>query len=161
MASNAIKQLINDAAWGDLDFFLIDLPPGTSDIHLSIVGSIKLDGAVVVSTPQQVALADAIKGIDMFQNEKVNVPILGLIENMAWFTPKELPENKYYIFGKDGVKNLAQEKGIRLLGQIPLVQGICDSGDAGSPIALNDNDIIAQAFENMAKNSIFAELIKD
>ena len=97
----------------------------------------------------------------MFQNEKVNVPILGLIENMAWFTPKELPENKYYIFGKDGVKNLAQEKGIRLLGQIPLVQGICDSGDAGSPIALNDNDIIAQAFENMAKNSIFAELIKD
>ena len=161
MASNAIKQLINDAAWGDLDFFLIDLPPGTSDIHLSIVGTIKLDGAVVVSTPQQVALADAIKGIDMFQNDKVNVPILGLIENMSWFTPKELPENKYYIFGKDGVKNLAEKRGLKLLGQIPLVQGICDSGDAGTPIALKDDDIIAQAFENVAKNSIFAELIKE
>ena len=161
MASNAIKQLINDAAWGDLDFFLIDLPPGTSDIHLSIIGTIKLDGAVVVSTPQQVALADAIKGIDMFQNDKVNVPILGLIENMSWFTPKELPENKYYIFGKDGVKNLAEKRGLKLLGQIPLVQGICDSGDAGTPIALKDDDIIAQAFENVAKNSIFAELIKE
>jgi ATP-binding protein involved in chromosome partitioning len=161
MASNAIKQLINDAALGDLDFFLIDLPPGTSDIHLSIVGTIKLDGAVVVSTPQQVALADAIKGIDMFQNDKVNVPILGLIENMSWFTPKELPENKYYIFGKDGVKNLAEKRGLKLLGQIPLVQGICDSGDAGTPIALKEDDIIAQAFENVAKNSIFAELIKE
>ena len=161
MASNAIKQLINDAAWGDLDFFLIDLPPGTSDIHLSIVGTIKLDGAVVVSTPQQVALADAIKGIDMFQNDKVNVPIIGLIENMSWFTPKELPENKYYIFGKDGVKDLAEKRGLKLLGQIPLVQGICDSGDAGTPIALKDDDIIAQAFENVAKSSIFAELIKE
>jgi ATP-binding protein involved in chromosome partitioning len=161
MASNALKQLIADANWGDLDYFLIDLPPGTSDIHLSIVGTIKLDGAVVVSTPQQVALADAIKGIDMFQNDKVNVPIIGLIENMSWFTPKELPENKYYIFGKDGVKNLAEKRGLNLLGQIPLVQGICDSGDAGTPIALKDDDIIAQAFENVAKSSIFVELIKD
>ena len=158
MASNAIKQLINDAAWGELDYFLIDLPPGTSDIHLNIVGSLELDGAIVVSTPQQVALADAIKGIDMFQNEKVNVPILGLIENMAWFTPVELPNNKYYLFGKEGVKRLAAEKGITLLGQIPIVQGICESGDEGTPIALKDNEIIAQAFENVAKNSIFASI---
>jgi ATP-binding protein involved in chromosome partitioning len=158
MASNAIKQLITDAAWGDLDFFLIDLPPGTSDIHLTIVGSLQLDGAIVVSTPQAVALADAIKGIDMFQNDKVNVPILGLIENMAWFTPAELPNNKYYLFGKDGVKQLAAEKGLTLLGQIPIVQRICESGDAGSPIALDDNEIVTQAFENVAKNSIFAKI---
>ena len=160
MASNAIKQLITDAAWGDLDFFLIDLPPGTSDIHLTIVGSLQLDGAIVVSTPQAVALADAIKGIDMFQNDKVNVPILGLIENMAWFTPAELPNNKYYLFGKDGVKQLAAEKGLTLLGQIPIVQRICESGDAGSPIALDDNEIVTQAFENVAKNSIFAKIGK-
>ncbi len=158
MASNAIKQLINDAAWGELDFFLIDLPPGTSDIHLTIVGSLQLDGAIVVSTPQQVALADAIKGIDMFQNDKVNVPILGLVENMAWFTPAELPNNKYYLFGKDGVKRLAEEKGLTLLGQIPIVQSICESGDQGTPIALSDNEIITQAFENVAKNSIFASI---
>ena len=160
MASNAIKQLITDAAWGDLDFFLIDLPPGTSDIHLTIVGNLQLDGAIVVSTPQAVALADAIKGIDMFQNDKVNVPILGLIENMAWFTPAELPNNKYYLFGKDGVKQLAAEKGLTLLGQIPIVQRICESGDAGSPIALDDNEIVTQAFENVAKNSIFAKISK-
>jgi ATP-binding protein involved in chromosome partitioning len=160
MASNAIKQLINDAAWGDLDFFLIDLPPGTSDIHLTIVGSLQLDGAIVVSTPQAVALADAIKGIDMFQNDKVNVPIWGLIENMAWFTPAELPNNKYYLFGKEGVKKLAEEKGIELLGQIPIVQSICESGDQGAPIALNNDDMVAQAFENVAKNSIFAKIVE-
>ncbi|MBQ2025107.1 MAG: Mrp/NBP35 family ATP-binding protein [Paludibacteraceae bacterium] len=160
MASNAIKQLITDAAWGDLDFFLIDLPPGTSDIHLTIVGSIALDGAIVVSTPQAVALADAIKGIDMFQNDKVNVPILGLIENMAWFTPAELPNNKYYLFGKEGVKRLAEEKGLTLLGQIPIVQGICESGDKGEPIALSNHEIVAQAFENVAKSSIFAKIIQ-
>ena len=117
-----------------------------------------MDGAIVVSTPQAVALADAIKGIDMFQNDKVNVPILGLIENMAWFTPAELPNNKYYLFGKDGVKQLAAEKGLTLLGQIPIVQRICESGDAGSPIALDDNEIVTQAFENVAKNSIFAKI---
>jgi ATP-binding protein involved in chromosome partitioning len=160
MASNAIKQLINDAAWGDLDFFLIDLPPGTSDIHLTIVGSLQLDGAIVVSTLQAVALADAIKGIDMFQNDKVNVPIWGLIENMAWFTPAELPNNKYYLFGKEGVKKLAEEKGIELLGQIPIVQSICESGDQGAPIALNNDDMVAQAFENVAKNSIFAKIVE-
>lgn len=160
MASNAIKQLINDAAWGDLDFFLIDLPPGTSDIHLTVVGSLQLDGAIVVSTPQAVALADAIKGIDMFQNDKVNVPILGLIENMAWFTPAELPENKYYLFGKEGVKRLAEERGLTLLGQIPIVQGICESGDKGKPIALSNHEIVAAAFENVAKNSIFAKIVE-
>ena len=160
MASNAIKQLITDAAWGDLDFFLIDLPPGTSDIHLTIVGSIDLDGAIVVSTPQAVALADAIKGIDMFQNDKVNVPILGLIENMAWFTPAELPNNKYYLFGKEGVKRLAAEKGLTLLGQIPIVQGICESGDKGEPIALSNHEIVAQAFENVAKSGIFAKIVQ-
>lgn len=161
MASNAIKQLINDAAWGDLDFFLIDLPPGTSDIHLTIVGSLQLDGAIVVSTPQAVALADAIKGIDMFLNDKVNVPILGLIENMAWFTPAELPQNKYYLFGKEGVKQLAATRGIPLLGQIPIVQSVCESGDKGAPIALDSADPVATAFENVAKNSIFAKIVEE
>lgn len=160
MASNAIKQLLTEALWGDLDFFIIDLPPGTSDIHLTIVQTIKLDGAIVVSTPQEVALADAVKGIDMFQNDKVGVPILGLIENMAWFTPAELPENKYYIFGKDGVKKLAEERGIELLGQIPIVQSICESGDSGKPICLNNDGIVSSAFDNVAKNSIFAQILQ-
>ena len=160
MASNAIKQLLTEALWGDLDFFIIDLPPGTSDIHLTIVQTIKLDGAIVVSTPQEVALADAVKGIDMFQNDKVGVPILGLIENMAWFTPAELPENKYYIFGKDGVKKLAEERGIELLGQIPIVQSICESGDNGKPISLNNDGIVSSAFDNVAKNSIFAQILQ-
>lgn len=160
MASNAIKQLLTEAVWGDLDFFIIDLPPGTSDIHLTIVQTIKLDGAIVVSTPQEVALADAVKGIDMFQNDKVAVPILGLIENMAWFTPAELPENKYYIFGKDGVKKLAKERGIELLGQIPIVQSICESGDSGKPICLNNDGIVSSAFDNVAKNRIFAQILQ-
>ncbi|WP_455611057.1 Mrp/NBP35 family ATP-binding protein, partial [Bacteroides sp.] len=129
MASNALKQLIGDANWGDLDYFLIDLPPGTSDIHLTVVQTLALTGAIVVSTPQAVALADARKGINMFVNEKVNVPILGLVENMAWFTPAELPENKYYIFGKEGAKKLAEEMNVPLLGQIHIVQSICESGD--------------------------------
>ena len=124
MASNAIKQLITDANWGELDYFVIDLPPGTSDIHLTIIQAIDIDGAIVVSTPQQVALADAKKGLQMFQQDKINIPILGLVENMAWFTPAELPENRYYIFGKEGAKQLAQERNIPLLAQIPLVQGI-------------------------------------
>lgn len=150
MASNALKQLIADAAWGDLDYFVIDMPPGTSDIHLTLVQNLALTGAVVVSTPQAVALADARKGINMFTNDKVNVPILGLVENMAWFTPEELPENKYYIFGKEGAKRLAEEMQVPLLGQIPLVQGICEHGDSGSPIALDQNSITGRAFLALA-----------
>ncbi|MGL5920355.1 MAG: Mrp/NBP35 family ATP-binding protein, partial [Bacteroidales bacterium] len=131
MASNALKQLIADANWGNLDFLLLDLPPGTSDIHLTLIQTLAVTGAVVVSTPQQVALADAIKGINMFTNEKVNIPILGLVENMAWFTPAELPENKYYLFGKEGCKKLAEQLNVPLLGQIPIVQSICEGGDNG------------------------------
>ena len=134
MASNALKQLIGDANWGELDYFLIDLPPGTSDIHLTMVQTLAITGAVVVSTPQEVALADARKGISMFTGDKVNVPVLGLIENMAWFTPAELPENKYYIFGKEGCKRLAEELNVPLLGQIPIVQSICEGGDQGKGI---------------------------
>lgn len=154
MASNALKQLITDGDWGELDYFLIDFPPGTSDIHLTLVQSLAITGAVVVSTPQQVALVDAKKGINMFTNDKVNVPILGLVENMAWFTPAELPENKYYIFGKDGCKNLAAEMNVPLLGQIPIVQSICEGGDAGKPVALNQNSITGMAFASLADSFI-------
>ncbi|MDR1811049.1 MAG: Mrp/NBP35 family ATP-binding protein [Prevotella sp.] len=156
MAGNALKQLLADANWGELDYFIIDFPPGTSDIHLTLVQTLAITGAIVVSTPQQVALADARKGIDMFTNEKVNVPVLGLIENMAWFTPAELPENKYYLFGKGGAKQLAEELGIALLGQIPLVQSICESGDAGSPAALNEDTVTGLAFASLADNVIAA-----
>jgi ATP-binding protein involved in chromosome partitioning len=151
MASNALKQLIADADWGDLDYFVIDTPPGTSDIHLTLLQTLAITGAVIVSTPQNVALADARKGIDMYRNDKVNVPILGLVENMAWFTPAELPENKYYIFGKDGCKNLAKEVGCPLLAQIPIVQSICESGDNGKPAALDINSITGQAFLSFAQ----------
>lgn len=154
MAGNALKQLIADANWGDLDYFLIDFPPGTSDIHLTLVQTLAITGAVVVSTPQQVALADARKGINMFTNDKVNVPILGLVENMAWFTPAELPENKYFIFGKEGAKELAEEMGVPLLGQIPIVQSICEGGDKGVPVALNENSITGMAFMHLADNFI-------
>ena len=150
MASNAIKQLIDDAHWGELDYFLIDLPPGTSDIHLTLISSVQLTGVIVVTTPQPVALVDARKGVEMFRNEKVNVPILGLIENMAWFTPAELPENRYYIFGKDGGKALAAELNIPLLGQIPLVQSIREGGDEGTPIALQTGHPAANAFTSIA-----------
>ena len=156
MASNAIKQLIQDAAWGDLDYFLIDLPPGTSDIHLTLVQTLRLTGAIVVTTPQPIALADARKGVDMFRNDKVNVPVLGLIENMAWFTPAELPENKYYIFGKDGGKRLAEELHVPLLGQIPLVQSIREGGDEGLPIALQKGHPASAIFEQIAKQLIVA-----
>jgi ATP-binding protein involved in chromosome partitioning len=149
MASNAIKQLIEDAHWGELDYFLIDLPPGTSDIHLTLISTLQLTGVIVVTTPQPVALVDARKGVEMFRNEKVNVPILGLIENMAWFTPAELPQNKYYIFGKDGGKALAEELDIPLLGQIPLVQSIREGGDNGVPIALQAGHPAAKAFEKI------------
>ena len=150
MASNAIKQLIEDAHWGELDYFLIDLPPGTSDIHLTLISELQLTGVIVVTTPQPVALVDARKGVEMFRNEKVNVPILGLVENMAWFTPAELPNNKYYIFGREGVKKLAEEMNVPLLGQIPLVQSICESGDAGEPVALDSNTMTGQAFLQFA-----------
>ena len=136
MASNALKQLIGDAWWGDLDYFLIDMPPGTSDIHLTLVQTLGITGVVVVSTPQQVALADARKGIAMFQSDKVNVPILGLVENMAWFTPAPHPEEKYYIFGNGGAKALAEELGVKLLAQIPLVADICSDADKGAPSSL-------------------------
>ena len=151
MASNALRQLITEADWGELDYFILDTPPGTSDIHLTLLQTLSITGAVIVSTPQQVALADARKGIDMYRNEKVNVPILGLIENMAWFTPAELPENKYYIFGKEGCKQLAQEMDVPLLAQIPLVQSICESGDEGAPAATKVDTITGQAFLNLAQ----------
>lgn len=150
MASNALKQLVGDANWGELDYFVLDTPPGTSDIHLTLLQTLAITGAVIVSTPQQVALADARKGIDMYMNDKVNVPILGLVENMAWFTPAELPENKYYIFGKEGTKQLAEEMNVPLLGQIPLVQGICESGDKGTPVALDEQTITGRAFLQLA-----------
>ena len=152
MASNAIKQLIQDANWGELDYFLIDLPPGTSDIHLTLVQHLHLTGAIVVTTPQPVALVDARKGVDMFVNEKINVPVLGLVENMAWFTPAELPNNRYYIFGKDGGKQLAEELNIPLLGQVPLVQSIREGGDEGTPIALQDGHPAAKMFEEICQH---------
>ena len=150
MASNAIKQLIEDAHWGELDYFLIDLPPGTSDIHLTLISELQLTGVIVVTTPQPVALVDAKKGVEMFRNEKVNVPILGLIENMAWFTPAELPQNKYYIFGKDGGKRLAEDLQVPLLGQIPLVQSIREGGDEGLPIVLQNGHPAATVFNKIA-----------
>ena len=151
MATSALKQLIADADWGELDYFILDTPPGTSDIHLTLLQTLPITGAIIVSTPQQVALADARKGIDMYRNDKVNVPILGLIENMAWFTPAELPENKYYIFGREGCKQLAEEMRVPLLAQIPLVQSICDSGDNGIPAALSSDTTTGLAFINLAQ----------
>ena len=151
MASNALKQLIADADWGELDYFILDTPPGTSDIHLTLLQTLAITGAVIVSTPQNVALADARKGIDMYRNNKVNVPILGLVENMAWFTPAELPENRYYIFGKEGCKRLAEEMQTPLLAQIPLVQTICESGDEGEPAACHIDTVTGQAFINLAQ----------
>ena len=154
MASNALKQLIADAHWGELDYFLIDLPPGTSDIHLTLVQTLAVTGAIVITTPQEVALADARKGVSMFTGEKINVPVLGLVENMAWFTPAELPENKYYLFGKGGGKRLAEELHIPLLGQIPIVQSICEGGDTGKPVALNENSITGLAFQGLARETV-------
>lgn len=151
MASNAIKQLIEDAHWGELDYFLIDLPPGTSDIHLTLVSLLRLTGAIVVTTPQPVALVDARKGVDMFRNEKIDVPVLGIIENMAWFTPAELPPNRYYIFGHDGGKRLAEELNVPLLGQIPIVQSIREAGDEGEPIAMQAGHPAAEIFDEIAR----------
>lgn len=154
MASNAVKQLVNDADWGELDYFICDLPPGTSDIHLTLVQTLKFTGAIVVSTPQQVALADARKGLQMFQTDKINVPILGLVENMAWFTPAAHPDEKYYIFGNGGCRDLAGERGIDLLAQIPLVQSICESGDAGAPVSFESTGPTGQAFASLARRVV-------
>ena len=155
MASNALKQMVEQGYWDELDYMLIDLPPGTSDIHLTLVQTVALTGAIVVSTPQEVALADAVKGINMFESPGIDVPVLGLVENMSWFTPAELPDHKYYIFGKEGASRLAEEKGLRLLGQVPVVQSICDGGDNGEPVALNPDSMTGLAFTQLA-----AEVVK-
>ncbi len=154
MASKALNQMIFDAHWGELDFMLIDLPPGTGDIHLSIMQSLPITGAVIVSTPQKVALADAKKGVAMFQQESINVPVLGIIENMAFFSPKELPNNKYYIFGKEGAKNLAEDLQVPFLGELPLVQSIREAGDIGHPAALQTATVLEKAFEVLTKNVV-------
>jgi len=156
MATSATKQLIGDTDWGELDYLVLDTPPGTSDIHLTLLQTLSITGAVIVSTPQQVALADARKGIDMYQNDKVNVPILGLVENMAWFTPAELPENKYYIFGREGCKQLAAEMNVPLLAQIPLYQSVCESGDAGKPIITDYDSPAGQKFLALAQAVVTA-----
>ena len=154
MASKALKQLFSDAEWGELDYMLIDLPPGTGDIHLTLVSAVPVTGAVIVSTPQHVALADARKGINMFELDTINIPILGLVENMSYFTPAELPENKYYIFGKEGCRKLAEEMKLPFLGEIPLVQSIREGGDTGLPIVLDENTPAAIAFKEAADNLI-------
>ncbi len=154
MASNFLKQLITQGQWGKLDYLLVDLPPGTSDIHLTLVQEVPVTGVIIISTPQEVALADAIKGIAMFRSNKIDVPVLGLVENMSWFTPAELPENKYYIFGKEGCMRLAEKMNVPLLGQIPLVQSICEGSDSGQPVALEDS-VTGIAFRSLA-----TELVK-
>jgi len=154
MASKALNQMIFDAHWGELDFMLIDLPPGTGDIHLSIMQALPVTGAVVVSTPQEVALADARKGVAMFQQESINVPVLGIVENMAYFTPAELPNNKYYIFGKEGAQYLAKDLNVPFLGEIPLVQSVREAGDIGRPAALQTASAIETAFEELTKNVV-------
>lgn len=159
MAAKALNQMIFDAHWGELDFMLIDLPPGTGDIHLSIMQSLPITGAVIVSTPQNVALADAKKGVAMFQQESINVPVLGIIENMAYFTPEELPENKYYIFGKEGAKNLAEDLKVPFLGEIPLVQSIREAGDLGRPAAMQNDTPLQLAFEKITRN-VVEEVVK-
>jgi len=159
MASKALNQMIFDADWGELDFMLIDLPPGTGDIHLSIVQAIPISGAVIVSTPQKIALADAKKGVAMFQQENINVPVLGIVENMSYFTPAELPNKKYYIFGKDGAKNLANDIDTTFLGEIPLVQSIREAGDVGHPVALQDDTSLENSFIEIAKNMV-SQLVK-
>ncbi|HCW08459.1 MAG TPA: MRP family ATP-binding protein, partial [Cytophagales bacterium] len=151
MASSALKQFISDAEWGELDYLLIDLPPGTSDIHLTLVQTVPVTGAVIVTTPQKVALADAMKGLSMFKQPQINVPVLGVVENMAYFTPEELPNNKYFIFGKDGGQNLADKFGVPMLGQIPLVQSIRESGDSGLPAVMKEG-ATANAFMELAEN---------
>lgn len=159
MASKALNQLIFDADWGELDFLLIDLPPGTGDVHLSIVQALPINGALIVSTPQNIALADAKKGVAMFQQESINVPVLGIVENMSYFTPEELPNNKYYIFGQDGAKNLAEDIQTKFLGEVPLVQSIREAGDVGRPVALQDGTLLEKSFSDITKEMV-SELLK-
>lgn len=154
MASKALNQMIFDAHWGELDFLLIDLPPGTGDIHLSIMQSLPITGAVVVSTPQAVALSDAKKGVAMFMSEAINVPVLGIIENMAYFTPAELPDNKYYIFGQQGAKNLAADLDVPFLGEVPIVQSVREAGDFGRPAALQEHSLVADVFKEIAREVV-------
>ena len=159
MASKALNQLIFDSDWKELDFLLIDLPPGTGDVHLSIVQALPINGAVIVSTPQNIALADAKKGVAMFQQKSIQVPVLGIIENMSYFTPSELPENKYYIFGKDGAKYLAEKLETKFLGAVPLVQSIREAGDVGHPVALQKNTVLETVFDEITKEMV-SELLK-
>lgn len=159
MASKALNQMIFESDWGTLDFLLVDLPPGTGDIHLSIVQALPITGALVVSTPQNIALADAKKGVAMFQQKNIKVPVLGIVENMSYFTPAELPKNKYYIFGQDGAKNLAKDMGAAFLGEVPLVQGIREAGDVGRPVALQEETRLEAAFKQLTRNAL-SELVK-
>lgn len=160
MASKALTQMFTDTHWGELDYLLIDLPPGTGDIHLSLVQTVPLDGAIIVSTPQEVALADARRGVNMFQMDSIKVPVLGLIENMAWFTPAELPDNKYYIFGRDGVKNLAEGMKVNFLGHIPLVQSVREAGDIGRPAVYQENSPISNAFDELVRKFVTSVKLK-
>lgn len=154
MAAKALTQMFTDAYWGKLDYLLIDLPPGTGDIHLSLVQTVPLDGAVIVSTPQEVALADARKGVNMFKLDTINVPVVGVVENMSWFTPEELPENKYYIFGRDGAKNLAHGMNVPFLGHVPLVQGVREAADVGKPAVFQENTVTSKAFEELVRTFV-------
>lgn len=158
MATKALNQMFKDADWGDLDFMIVDLPPGTGDVHLTLVQNVPLTGAIIVSTPQEVALADARKGINMFRMDSLKVPVLGIVENMAWFTPEELPDNKYYIFGKDGASNLAQAMNVPLLAQIPLIQSVREAGDVGRPAVLQDNTLSSKVFDEFVRK--FVESVK-
>ena len=158
MATKALNQMFKDADWGELDFMIVDLPPGTGDVHLTLVQNVPLTGVVIVSTPQEVALADARKGINMFRMDSLKVPVLGIVENMAWFTPEELPGNKYYIFGKDGAKNLAEAMNVPLLAQIPLIQSVREAGDVGRPAVLQENTLSSQVFEDFVRK--FARSLK-
>lgn len=158
MATKALNQMFKDADWGDLDFMIVDLPPGTGDVHLTLVQNVPLTGAIIVSTPQEVALADARKGINMFRMDSLKVPVLGIVENMAWFTPEELPDNKYYIFGQDGAKNLAESMNVPLLAQIPLIQSVREAGDVGRPAVLQDNTLSSKVFDEFVRK--FAESLK-
>jgi ATP-binding protein involved in chromosome partitioning len=159
MVSSAIRQFVSDVDWGELDYLILDLPPGTGDIHLSIVQSLPITGVVVVSTPQAVALADAKKGVAMFTSDSIKVPVLGIIENMAYFTPEELPENKYYIFGKEGAKNLAEDLNVSFLGEVPIVQSIREAGDYGRPAALQEGSLIEKVFQEITRN-VVQEVVK-
>lgn len=156
MATGAIKQLLLQGKWGEIDYMVVDLPPGTGDIHLTMVQTVPISGGIMVSTPQEVALADVRKAMSMFKQDSINVPVLGVVENMAWFTPEELPDNKYYIFGKDGAKKYAEESGLRLLGQIPIVMGVMEGGEKGIPVAANSDTIMGKEFSQLANNVIEA-----